>query len=120
MAKYVQNWGLYAGDRGLIAVIEENQTLIGAVWLRMFKSNNPGYGYVNDYTPELSIAILPEYRSQGIGTKLLTTLFSEVKSCYSAVSLSVSADNPALRLYRRLGFEVISQHDNSLTMKKDL
>ncbi|MEM8672482.1 MAG: GNAT family N-acetyltransferase [Cyanobacteria bacterium P01_G01_bin.67] len=120
LAKYVQNWGIYQNDIGLIAVVAESQTLVGAVWLRMFKSNNPGYGYINDYTPELSIAVLPEHRGQGIGTQLITTLLSEVKDCYSAVSLSVSLDNPALHLYDRLGFEVVTQSGDSLIMKKDL
>lgn len=120
LAKYVQNWGILQDDVGLVAVLEKSQTLIGAVWLRIFLSKNPGYGYIDDYTPELSIAMLPEYRGQGIGTKLLTTLFSQVRSRYSAVSLSVSLDNPAFHLYDRLGFELVSQSGNSLKMKKDL
>ena len=93
--------------------------MIGAVWLRMFKSSNPGYGYINDYIPELSIAVLPQYRGQGIGTHLLTKLFSQVKNQFSAVSLSVSLNNPAFRLYCRFGFEVFAQHNDSLTMKKN-
>ena len=119
LAKYVQNWGL-DGDRGLIAVLEDSQTLVGAVWLRLFKSSNPGYGYISDDIPELSIAVLPQYRGQGIGTKLLTKLFSQLRNQYSAVSLSVSPNNPALQLYRRFGFKVIDRHNTSLTMKKAL
>ncbi|MEM9509197.1 MAG: N-acetyltransferase [Cyanobacteria bacterium P01_E01_bin.35] len=119
LAKYVENWGIQKDDIGLVAVLT-NQTPIGAAWLRMFKSSDPGYGYIDDHTPELSIAVLPEYRDRGIGTKLLTILFAEIKSSYSAVSLSVSVNNPALHLYHRLGFEVVSQDDNSLTMKKEL
>ncbi len=119
LAKYVQNWG-FDEDRGLIAVLEDGQTLVGAVWLRMFTSNNPGYGYINDSIPELSIAVLAKYRGQGIGTKLLTKLLSQVKNQYSAVSLSVSPKNPAFRLYHRFGFKVVTQQNNSLIMKKDL
>ena len=120
LVKYVQNWGVFKDDIGLVAILEKSQILIGAAWLRMFHNKNPGYGYIDDYIPELSIAMLPEYRGQGIGTQLITTLLSEVKDCYSAVSLSVSSDNPALHLYDRLGFEVAKQHDLSLTMKKNL
>ena len=119
LARYVQDWGLNE-DRGLIAVLEDRQISIGAVWLRIFKSSHPGYGYINDSTPELSIAVLPKYRGQGVGTELLTKLFSQVRNQYSAVSLSVSLNNPAFRLYRRLGFEVIERYNNSLVMKKDL
>jgi ribosomal protein S18 acetylase RimI-like enzyme len=117
LAKYVENWRL-DGDTGSIAVLAENKTPIGAVWLHMFKSSNPGYGYINDDTPELSIAVLPEYRGRGVGTKLLTKLFSQVRDRYPAVSLSVSSNNPAFRLYCRMGFEVFARHNDSLTMKK--
>ncbi|MDJ0569808.1 MAG: N-acetyltransferase [Pleurocapsa sp. MO_192.B19] len=119
LAKYIQDWGR-KDDIGFIAALKPSQILVGAAWLRLFTSNNPGYGYIDDNTPELSIAVLPKYRAQGIGTKLLTELLCQARSSYSAVSLSVLLDNPALRLYRRFGFEVFEQHDNSLTMIKDL
>lgn len=117
-AKYVQDW--QTSDTGLIAVLESNQTFIGATWIRLLNINNPGYGYINDKTPELSIAVLPEYRNQGIGTKLILDLLKRVRDLYPAISLSVSSDNPALRLYHHLGFKVVSKSDNSLTMKKIL
>ena len=118
LAKYVQDWT--TNDIGLIAILESNQIPIGATWIRLFNMNNPGYGYINDETPELSIAVLPEYRNQGIGTRLILNLLEIVKDIYPAISLSVSSDNPALRLYQRLDFEVVSQFDNSVTMKKKL
>ena len=118
LAKYVQDWT--TNDIGLIAISESNQTPVGATWIRLFNMNNPGYGYINDETPELSIAVLPEYRNQGIGTRLILNLLEIVKDIYPAISLSVSSDNPAFRLYQHLGFEVVSQSDNSVTMKKNL
>ena len=116
LAKYVRDW--QTNDIGLIAVLESNQTPIGATWIRLFNLNNPGYGYINDETPELSIAVLPEYRNQGVGTRLILDLLERIKDLYPAISLSVSSDNPALRLYQRLGFEIVGKIDNSLTMKK--
>lgn len=100
-------------------MLKDSQLPVGAAWLRLFKSSNKGFGYVNDETPELTIAVLPDYRSQGIGSQLLTQLFETAQLCYSAVSLSVSPDNPALRLYRRFGFEVMGQGGNSLTLTKN-
>jgi ribosomal protein S18 acetylase RimI-like enzyme len=115
IARYVIGWGR-PDDRGLLALDDEDSTPIGAVWSRLFSSENRGYGYIDERTPELSAAVLPEYRNQGIGTRLLTRLMAEVESQYSAVSLSVSPLNPAIRLYHRLGFEFVSQESESATM----
>jgi ribosomal protein S18 acetylase RimI-like enzyme len=118
LVKYVRDW--QTDDIGFVAVLESGQIPIGAIWIRLFNSQNQGYGYINDETPELSIAVLPEYRKQGIGTQLILHLLENIKNLYPAISLSVSLENPALRLYQRLGFEIIGQLDNSLTMKKEL
>ncbi|MBW4599701.1 MAG: GNAT family N-acetyltransferase [Calothrix sp. FI2-JRJ7] len=118
LSKYVQDW--QKEDVGFVAVLESTQIQAGAVWIRLFNNNNQGYGYLNDETPELSIAVLPEYRQQGIGTQLIVHLLENIKNLYPAISLSVSLENPALRLYQRLGFEIVHQVDNSLTMKKEL
>jgi ribosomal protein S18 acetylase RimI-like enzyme len=117
LAKYVVNW--QTTDIGFIAIVESTQTPVGAAWIRLFNFNNQGYGYINDETPELSIALLPQYRNQGIGTQLMFHLLEHIQDKYPAVSLSVLPENPALKLYQRLGFEVVGQFDNSLTMKKE-
>jgi ribosomal protein S18 acetylase RimI-like enzyme len=117
LARYVQNWG-NKGDRGFLASDAATGQPVGVVWLRSLIGENKGYGYVDDDTPELSIAVFPEHRGQGIGTQLLTHLFASVCE-QSSVSLSVSANNPAVRLYERFGFEVVSRSGESLLMKRD-
>ena len=118
LAKYVQNWGC-PGDIGWAALNKAKQP-IGAAWLRLLTGDNKGYGYIDDKTPELSIAVLPAYRGKGIGTSLLSRLLIETQSHFASISLSASPDNPALWLYRRLGFEVVGENDGSLTMKISL
>jgi ribosomal-protein-alanine N-acetyltransferase len=44
---------------------------IGAAWLRLWSKDEQGYGFVDVHTPELSMAVRPEFRGQGIGTLLL-------------------------------------------------
>jgi ribosomal protein S18 acetylase RimI-like enzyme len=61
-------------------------------------------GYVKDEIPELAISVLPDYRGQGIGAKLLTQILDAAKIKYPAISLSVRANNPVIRLYERTGF----------------
>jgi ribosomal protein S18 acetylase RimI-like enzyme len=118
LARYVQDWGR-EGDCGFLASDAATGQPVGAVWLRLLMSENKGYGYVGDDTPELSIAVLPEHRGQGIGTELLTCLVASVRG-HSSISLSVSEGNSALRLYERFGFEVVSKSAESLTMKRAL
>jgi ribosomal protein S18 acetylase RimI-like enzyme len=118
LARYVLDWG-GTGDMGLLAVDEQTQQPVGAAWLRLMTKDNAGYGYVDDDTPELSIAVLPQHRGRGIGTQLLTDLLREAETRYKAVSLSVSADNPALRMYQRAGFNVVTKEEASLTMIKE-
>lgn len=119
IARYVVEWGK-ANDDGFAAVDQVTQHPLGAVWIRLFGGENRGYGYVDDYTPELSIAMLPGFRNQGLGTDLLNQMIAEAGNQYAALSLSVSSDNPAKRLYERLGFEVIEQVGTSITMLKRL
>lgn len=48
------------------------------------------YGHIDKDTPSLAISLLPEYRDQGIGTKLLSNLLSLLyEKGFHQVSLSV-------------------------------
>jgi ribosomal protein S18 acetylase RimI-like enzyme len=117
--RYVLGWGR-RGDQGFAAIERSTSRVVGAVWIRLFTAESKSYGYLADDAPELSIALLPEYRNRGIGTSLLNRLIHETRSHFKALSLSVSTDNPAVRLYTRLGFEVVQQVGSSLTMKLEL
>ena len=117
IAKYVEHWGR-EGDLGLLA--EHHKTNVGAVWLRLLKGKAGGYGYVDDETPELSVALSPAYRGRGIGTALLTQLLERAALRYEAVSLSVSSENPAKKLYERLGFARVSEDAAPAIMLKRL
>jgi GNAT superfamily N-acetyltransferase len=119
LARYVKGWGRI-DDYGVAGIDPGKDIPVGAAWLRLMAGTERGYGYIDDQTPELSIAVLPEYRGQGLGTQMLERLLQDAQTKHSAVSLSVSTDNPARRLYERLGFEVVSSDGTSLTMKIDL
>jgi ribosomal protein S18 acetylase RimI-like enzyme len=113
IACYVQGWG-QPHDRGFAALVEGAP--VGTAWLRLLTAKRPGYGYVDDNTPELSIAVLPEFRSRGIGSLLMSRLLEMAQAYYPAVCLSVSPGNPALRLYQRLGFNILEETTESIKM----
>ncbi len=118
LAHYVADWGR-AGDLGYLAEDAQGQP-VGAAWLRLLTGADRGYGNVDEATPELSVAVVPDCRGQGIGSRLLTALLDAASEHYDAVSLSVQADNPALRLYQRLGFEIVEDGGTWFTMRKQL
>lgn len=66
---------------------------------RIYVHRSPGDIRVMD------IALVPQRRGRGIGSALLAELIEESEHGGSSITLHVEADNPAVRLYRRLGFE---------------
>jgi ribosomal protein S18 acetylase RimI-like enzyme len=52
----------------------------------------------------IEIAFLPAHRGNGLGDALLRDLMDEAAAAGKAVSIHVEKFNPAMRLYRRLGF----------------
>ena len=117
LARYIDGWGERLGDRGSIAFAGSNY-YVGAAWLRLFSHDVPGYGYVDDLTPELSVSVLPEWRGCGIGTQLIEATLEQARSQFPAVSLSVTPGNPAQHLYERLGFEVVYATPHEITMRR--
>jgi GrpB-like predicted nucleotidyltransferase (UPF0157 family)/ribosomal protein S18 acetylase RimI-like enzyme len=103
-------------------VAEYDGLIVGAAWSRVFaESGKKGYGTIDDKTPELAISVLSGYRGRGIGTSLLTTLIDELaKRGYKKLSLSAQKENPAVRLYRQLGFETMLKNDEDYLMVRDL
>jgi ribosomal protein S18 acetylase RimI-like enzyme len=116
--RYVNGWGR-PGDAAVIAV--ERTGPVGAAWYRLFRADEAGYGFVDEDTPELSIAVVPGRRGRGYGDELLVALLDRArKSGYERVSLSVAQDNPARKLYERHGFREVGETGGSLTMVADL
>ena len=116
---YIKDFGMQPGDLGVVA--EQNGQVVGAAWTRII----PAYGHIDGETPELAISILPEFRSYGIGKKLMNKLFEVLrKNGYKRTSLSVQKDNPAVRFYQRLGYKMSGEridhagHEDYLMIKE--
>ncbi len=83
----------YAGAQ--FSVIMDGETPIG----RLYVARWPREIRIVD------IALLPQHRGRGIGTRFLKKIQTEGRASNRAVSIHVERMNPALRLYQRLGFE---------------
>ena len=66
----------------------------------------------------IDIALLPEHRGHGIGTALLTPILDEADRTGKTVSIHVERDNPARRLYDRLGFVEVEEQGVYLLLER--
>jgi ribosomal protein S18 acetylase RimI-like enzyme len=113
ISHYISGWPR-SGDFGVVA---EDDRPIGAAWWRYLTEDDPGYGFVDSNTPEITIGIAPEHRGKGVGRTLLDALIERAEELHlSGLSLSVEPENRAIRLYEVMGFEVVGRVGGALTM----
>ena len=90
------------------------ETYRGADFLVILKNGQPiGRLYLARWEREIrivDIALLPEYRNAGIGCAILNDILAEAARGGKRVGIHVEMFNPALSLYRRLGFRKLSEH----------
>lgn len=115
VALYVKGWGR-RGDTAVIALVDGFP--VGAAWYRLFRASQPGFGFVDERTPELAAAVVPSARGHGLGGSLLDALLDRARAEeYPAVSLCVDKENAgAIHVYEQHGFERVSENDDSVTM----
>lgn len=89
-------------------VIEADGTPIGRLY-RVF---------LDDELRVMDIALLPEWRGQGIGSALIDDIIAEADAAGLIVSLHVERWNPARRLYDRLGFDVTGETEVYLRLER--
>jgi ribosomal protein S18 acetylase RimI-like enzyme len=78
---------------------------------RLYVHRGPGEIRIMD------IALAPAFRGRGIGTALLGDLMEEAAASGSALSIHVEVNNPARRLYERLGFVPAGEHGVYVLMR---
>ena len=66
----------------------------------------------------VDIALLPEYRSRGVGTRLLRSLIEESEGSGRKLTIHVEMNNPARTLYDRLGFRPAGEHGVYVLMER--
>ena len=114
--RYVQNWGR-RGDAGVIASAGPNA--YGAAWYRLFPASAPGFGVVDEETPEVTMAVVPSQRGRGTGGELLEALLERARADgFSRISLS--AEPGQTGFYEKHGFREVRHEDRTVTMVADL
>jgi len=118
-AHYVAGW---PRDTDLGVIAEADGAPVGAAWLRFLPAADPGYGFVADDVPELTIGVAADWRGRGVGRALLRALAGQARSAgIRRISLSVERKNFAQQLYLTEGYRIVdSSNVHSDTMVKDL
>jgi len=115
---FINGFGSKPDDYCLVA--ELNNKIIGAVWTRILNGEIKGYGNIDDETPEFAISLYKEYRNKGYGSLMMRKMIELLKNKgYKQASLSVDKNNYAVKMYKKLGFEIIqkNKHDYLMLLK---
>lgn len=108
---YISNFGKEKDD--ICFVAEVDGKVVGAVWVRDMND----YGHIADGVPSFAISLYKEYRNSGIGTSLMETMLRELKNReYERTSLAVQKANYAVRMYKKVGFEIVDENDEEYIM----
>lgn len=97
------------GQSILWAAEHTDHGIIGQVFIQLICDRPElGDGHCRAYL--YSFRIKPDYRGQGLGTRILTVVENDLRQRgYDYVTLNVAKDNPdALRMYQRNGYKVIA------------
>ena len=83
------------------------------------RPRRPGFGFVDEETPELTIAVVPSKRGHGTGAELLEALLEQARADgFSQISLS--AEPGQTGFYEKHGFRELRREDGTVTMVADL
>ena len=112
---YTDDFGTREGDNCLVADFDGK--VVGAVWTRIMDD----YGHVDDETPSFAISLYKEYRGQGIGTQLMVKMLELLKQQgFRKASLAVQKANYAVKMYKNVGFNTVSENVEEYIMVCEL
>jgi len=115
----VDDLGDWDGDAAVVAVVRGKRA--GAAWYRFWTDDNHIRGHIEEGIPALVIAVHRNYRRRGVGQKLIEWLLDHAaEQGVAKMSLMVSKDNHALRLYETCGFRHHADCGDSVLMLREV
>jgi ribosomal protein S18 acetylase RimI-like enzyme len=108
---YIKDFGTQKDDHCFCAEVDNK--VVGAVWVR----NINGYGSIDNVTVEFAISVFDKYQRMRIGTALMNRMLEHLKGPnYPKASLAVQKENYAVRMYQKVGFEIVDENKQEYIM----
>ena len=108
---YITDFGKKPDDICFLA--EADGKVVGAVWVRVMED----YGHLEEGVPSFAISLYKEYRGKGIGKELMKRMLQELaQRGYEKASLAVQKANYAVRMYQKVGFEIVGENEEEYLM----
>lgn len=108
---YIADFGKKEDDMGLVAEVDNK--IVGAVWVRIMND----YGHIDNDTPSFAISLHEDHRGMGIGTALMKEMLCTLKDKgYKQASLAVQKSNYAVKMYKKVGFEIVNVNEEEYIM----
>jgi len=82
-------------------IIEKESTTVGRLYIDFF--------FEQKGIRIIDITLLPDWRNKNIGSSILTEILKKAKTANLNVTIHVESFNPAMNLYKKLGFKKISE-----------
>ncbi len=84
----------------------------------MLNTEHKSTAYVDENTPVLSMAVLPEFRAKGVGSFMMEQFLQEAGALYEQLSVNVYNNQKTIKFYEKFGFEIIENSKNIIMVKK--
>ena len=109
-------------DRAVQAASFQQQWDLTQVRIIALDGSDVGWVQTTTQDNELFVAQMfvdRPFQRRGIGTEVMKGLIGEAASVNQTMRLHVVKINSAMRLYERLGFQIIGEDDRKFYMKRD-
>ena len=113
---YSDFYGLTAKDLGVYALVDNE--IAGAVWTRRLNKEHGSSAFIDENTPVMSVAVLPKFKSQGIGSFIMDQFLQEAGELYEQISIDISFKPESIKFYEKFGFEKADDSDALVMVKK--
>jgi ribosomal protein S18 acetylase RimI-like enzyme len=98
---YTDFYGLTRKDLGLYCL--DKHKIAGAIWTRRLNIEHNSSAFIDENTPVMSMAIVPEFDFEDIGQFMMDQFLLEAGALYNQISVDVK--NEHIEFYEKFGFK---------------